>query len=163
MNVILWPDPRLKVPVPEMSAEQLADPELRGIAEQMYATMMLEGGIGLAANQVGLPQRMLVLDVGQGMEWYLNPKVDWVSDFRPVQEGCLSLPGFVTGMQRGYNLTVEHQSCAGTTMTGEVCGLRAHVLQHEIEHLDGKFFLDRVDAATRDRARAFSRKLRHSR
>ena len=156
MEIVLWPHPSLKratVPVADSGA-----PFVWGLLEQMYRAMKAAGGIGLAANQVGLRERVLVLDVGAGPEYFINPVQVGASGFRTVSEGCLSTPGLFIKLKRGDAVTVEHQLRDGTRRVESFRGLRAQVLQHEIEHLDGRFYLDHASPDLRDQLRALRRK-----
>jgi peptide deformylase len=134
-------------------------PEIEAMLDDMVQTMYDQVGIGLAAPQVGIPIRMLVLDAGKGAtRAYLNPVI--VEDGGEVvgEEGCLSLPGIFADVARSEWVVVEAQDRQGILFRQRAAGLLARVLQHEIDHLDGILFIDRVDKVTRDRIKRRIRK-----
>jgi len=104
-------------------------------------------GIGLAATQVGVMHRVLVyrVDPDAPVAAVVNPVIEWVSDDRePLEEGCLSLPGVLVEVERPIHVRVRAQDERGEEQTIEASGLEARVLQHEIDHLDGLVYLDRM-------------------
>ena len=155
-KILMWPDPKLKI----VSAKaDLSTPEAVAAAEQlaleMIQVMRAAQGAGLAAIQIGLPTRILVTD-----SWALfNPKITVRSpDTKLVKEGCLSLPGVFETVRRAtaIEISAEYQMEFGTSSPRgprklRLYGLQAQVIQHEMEHLDGKFFLDNVSPMKRAR------------
>jgi len=126
--------------------------ETQRLLDDMIETMYESVGIGLAATQVGIEQRMLVLDEGPGAaRAYLNPVI--VEQGGPVveEEGCLSLPGIFADVSRAEWVVVEARDRAWTPIRRRATGLLARVFQHEIDHLDGVLFIDHLDKVTRDR------------
>jgi peptide deformylase len=114
--------------------------------------MHAEVGIGLAASQVGIELRMLVIDEGRGgARAYLNPVILEQGGEQVGEEGCLSIPGVFADVARAEWVVVEAVDRAGTTIRRRASGLLARVFQHEIDHLDGILFLDRLDKVSRDR------------
>jgi peptide deformylase len=120
--------------------------EIQALAKNMLDTMYAADGIGLAANQVGIPVRIVVIDVGEGPITLFNPRiVNHGEDKAVLREGCLSVPGLTGEVERWKKITVE-----GMTQNGVGCekleaeGLLARALQHEIDHLDGVLFLDKA-------------------
>jgi len=111
----------------------------------MTDTMYDEVGIGLAAPQVGISLRLIVLadEDGRDVQALLNPAI--------IEEGCLSIPGVFAPVARAAWVKVEARDVDGQPVAITARGLRARVLQHEIDHLDGVLFIDRVDPMTRDR------------
>jgi len=128
-------------------------PEIRAIIADMTETMYDEVGIGLAAPQVGISLRLIVVadEEGRGVQALLNPAITERGGEVTAEEGCLSIPGVFAPVTRAARVKVEAQGVDGTPVTIDARGLRARVLQHEIDHLDGVLFIDRVDPVTRDR------------
>ncbi len=120
------------------------DDRLHILLDDMYETMKSHDGVGLAAPQVGILKRAVVVDVGQGKIELINPEIIEESGEQTGSEGCLSVPGVYGEVTRPSVVTVKAQDREGKwfKITGEE--LLARALCHEIEHLDGKLFLDRV-------------------
>jgi len=142
-------------PVLRRRAEAIATvtPEIRRLAEDMIDTMYDEVGIGLAAPQIGASVRLLVVgdEEGRGAQVLVNPVITEQGGTVTAEEGCLSLPGFFAPVTRAQWVQVEAQDLDGQPLSFTARGLRSRVFQHEIDHLDGVLFIDRVDAVTRDR------------
>jgi peptide deformylase len=149
LDVRLYGDPVLRrraAPVQEVT------PEIDGWLNDMIETMHTEVGIGLAATQVGIELRMLVVDEGRGTgRAYLNPVIVEQGGEQVGEEGCLSLPGVFADVRRAEWVVVEAMDRTGTSFRRRASGLLSRVLQHEIDHLDGILFIDRLDKVTRDR------------
>jgi peptide deformylase len=127
-------------------------PEIEALLDAMVETMHASVGIGLAATQVGIERRMLVLDEGKGVVGaYLNPVIVELGGTQVGEEGCLSLPGIYADVRRAEWVVVEAQDRIGAAIRRRAGGLLARVFQHEIDHLDGVLFIDRIDRVTRDR------------
>ena len=128
-------------------------PELRTMIANMTDTMYDEVGIGLAAPQVGISLRLIVLadEGGRGVQALLNPAIIEQGGEVTAEEGCLSIPGVFAEVTRAAWVKVEARDVDGNPVAITARGLRARVLQHEIDHLDGILFIDRVDPMTRDR------------
>lgn len=145
-NILLHPDPRLKkvaTPVPSVSDE------LRRLADDMLETMYDAPGIGLAAPQVAVMSRMIVMDCAKDDEAtpepmvLINPEVVWTSEERSVyDEGCLSIPEHYAEVERPTEVEVSWMNLDGKTQRERFDGLWATCVQHEIDHLDGKLFID---------------------
>jgi peptide deformylase len=134
-------------------------PEVEAMLDDMVATMYDQVGLGLAAPQVGIALRMLVLDAGKGTaRAYLNPVIVEQGGHVVGEEGCLSLPGIFADVARSEWVVVEAQDREGTQFRQRATGLLSRVLQHEIDHLDGVLFIDRLDKVTRDRIKRRIRK-----
>ena len=155
LPILEVPDPRLKAkaaPVAEVDAE------LRKLADDMLETMYKAPGIGLAANQVGVMKRVCVVDVADrkaGEEprpmVLVNPDIAWRSeDEETVEEGCLSLPNQYADVTRPRSVRVRYLDLEGTEQEVAAEGLLARCLQHEIDHLDGVLFIDRISALKRN-------------
>ncbi len=161
LKIVLWPNPILKKACEVVDP---ADPENQAILGAMYALMKASRGVGLAANQVGLTKRLLCLDVGSGPEYFINPTIKYVGGgVVELDEGCLSLPGFATKIPRWAEINVHHQLPNGTWTWTSAKGFRAQVLQHEVEHLDGGFFLSRAPPGIRDQGRLAAKLAKKSR
>jgi peptide deformylase len=144
--ILIHPDPRLKA-VADPIAE--VDDALRKLADDMLETMYAAPGIGLAAPQVGVLQRMLVMDcvkeegaAPQPMV-LINPEVKWSSDEKNVyEEGCLSIPEQFADVERPAEVEVTWNNLEGSEQSARFDGLWATCVQHEIDHLNGKLFID---------------------
>ena len=142
-------------PVLRRKAEPVREvtPEIRRVIDDMVDTMYEEVGIGLAAPQVGVPLRLMVVgdEDGRGAQAIINPVIVERSGEVTAEEGCLSLPGIFAPVTRAERIRVQAQDVHGRNLTIEARGLRARVLQHEMDHLDGILFIDHLDAMARDR------------
>ncbi|PHP28455.1 peptide deformylase [Limimaricola cinnabarinus] len=144
--ILIHPDPRLKTlaePVPAITDE------IRRLADDMLETMYDAPGIGLAAPQIGKLSRLLVMDATKEDEGaarpmvLVNPKVTWESEARSVyEEGCLSIPEQFADVERPAEVEVEWLGLDGKTHSERFDGLWATCVQHEIDHLDGRLFID---------------------
>ena len=149
LTVRLYGDPVLRqvaTPVREITAE------IKRIIADMTETMWHQVGIGLAAPQVGLPHRILVMDDGNGgAQALINPVIEDRSGTIREEEGCLSLPGVFGVVERTKTITVRAMDADGKPVSLEATGLKARIVQHELDHLDGVLFIDRLPPVTRDR------------
>ena len=149
LTVRLYGDPVLRqvaTPVREITAE------IKRIIADMTETMWHQVGIGLAAPQVGLPHRILVMDDGNGgAQALINPVIENRSGTIREEEGCLSLPGVFGVVERTKTITVRAMDADGKPVSLEATGLKARIVQHELDHLDGVLFIDRLPPVTRDR------------
>ena len=149
LTVRLYGDPVLRqvaTPVREITAE------IKQIIADMTETMWHQVGIGLAAPQVGLPHRILVMDDGKGgAQPLINPEIESRSGTIREEEGCLSLPGVFGVVERSKTITVRAMDADGKPVSFEAAGLKARIVQHELDHLDGVLFIDRLPPVTRDR------------
>ncbi|HEX9746828.1 MAG TPA: peptide deformylase [Methylomirabilota bacterium] len=149
LTVRLYGDPVLRqvaTPVREITAE------IKRIIADMTETMWHQVGIGLAAPQVGLPYRILVMDDGNGgAQALINPVIESRNGTIREEEGCLSLPGVFGVIERSKTITVRAMDADGKPVSLEATGLKARIVQHELDHLDGVLFIDRLPPVTRDR------------
>ena len=150
LKVRKYGDPALRrtaAPVGEVT------PEIRTMVADLTETMYDEVGIGLAAPQVGISLRLIVIsdEEGRGVQALVNPAIVDRGGEVTGEEGCLSIPGIFAPVTRAAWVKVEARSVDGEPLTINARGLRARVLQHEIDHLDGVLFIDRVDPMARDR------------
>jgi len=141
-----------------------ADADIRELVDDLFETMRAAKGIGLAANQVGVAQRVAVVDVGEDGELPLvliNPRIVEVGAERErAEEGCLSIPDLYAEVDRAYSVVLEAIDRDARPYRVTVAGLKARAVQHEIDHLDGILFLDRLSAVKRGLLMAKWKKLR---
>lgn len=153
LNVLHYPDPRLrKVAV----AVERVDAEIHALATAMLETMYAAPGIGLAATQVNVQKRLLVLDVSKeknAPQVFINPVILERSGEHDGEEGCLSVPGIYEEVRRAASIKVSALNLAGEPFSLEAEGLLAVCIQHEIDHLDGKLFVDYLSQLKRERIR----------
>jgi peptide deformylase len=128
-------------------------PEIRRLAADMVDTMYDEVGIGLAAPQVGISMRLMVVgdEEGRGVQVLVNPAITAQGGTITAEEGCLSLPGIFAHVTRSEWVTLQAQDLEGQPVSITARGLRARVFQHELDHLDGVLFIDRLEPVLRDR------------
>ncbi|HUF93257.1 MAG TPA: peptide deformylase [Candidatus Limnocylindria bacterium] len=128
-------------------------PQIRAVIADMVETMYDEVGIGLAAPQVGISLRLMVVghDDSRQAKALINPVITEQGGSITAEEGCLSLPGIFAPVTRAEWVKLEAQDPEGKPVSITARGLRARVFQHEMDHLDGVLFIDRLDAVTRDR------------
>jgi peptide deformylase len=131
------------------------DDELRKLIDDMFETMYACPGIGLAATQVDVHQRLIVMDLSEDQTQprvFINPEITPLTDeVAPYEEGCLSVPGFYEKVQRPARVHIKALDRDGNTFEEEADELLATCIQHEIDHLDGKLFVDYVSRLKRDR------------
>ncbi|MEW9616858.1 peptide deformylase [Shinella sp. S4-D37] len=151
--LIILPDPILRQ---VSNPIETVDSEVKKLADDMLETMYDAPGIGLAAIQIGVARRMLVLDVSKEGEdkkplVFINPDVVSASDTRSVyEEGCLSIPDYYAEVERPATITVKHLDRDGKEQLTEADGLLATCLQHEIDHLNGVLFIDHISKLKRE-------------
>lgn len=120
------------------------DKRLEILLDDMYETMKSKDGVGLAAPQVGILRRAAVVDIGEGRIELINPEIIKTSGSQTGSEGCLSVPGVFGQVERPNEVTVRAQDRFGETFEINGTELLARALCHEVEHLDGKLFIERV-------------------
>jgi peptide deformylase len=151
--LIILPDPILRQASKPI---ETVDGEVRKLAADMLETMYDAPGIGLAAIQIGVPRRMLVLDVSKEGDdktplVFINPEIVSSSDERSVyEEGCLSIPDYYAEVERPAKIKVRHLDAEGREQVTEADGLLATCLQHEIDHLNGILFIDHISKLKRE-------------
>jgi peptide deformylase len=156
LKVSLYGDPVLrKVAEPV----QAVTSEVKQIIQDMVETMWHQVGIGLAAPQVGISLRLFVMDDGKrAARALVNPVITERGGSVVEEEGCLSLPGIFADVERNKWVRLSAQDEEGRPISFEAQGLQAKVIQHEIDHLDGVLFIDRLPPVTRDRIKKRIRK-----
>ena len=151
--LIILPDPLLRQ---QSKPIEQVDAEITRLADDMLETMYDAPGIGLAAIQIGVPRRMLVIDISREDEdrkpvVFINPEILKVSDdVSTYEEGCLSIPDYYAEVERPAALTVGYIDREGKQQTVEADGLLATCLQHEMDHLNGVLFIDHISRLKRD-------------
>jgi len=162
-TILSYPDPRLKEVASEVTT---LDGRIAALCEDMAATMYAAPGIGLAATQVGEPLRVIVLDVhdkeegpGKHLMKLVNPVIAERDGAVVFEEGCLSVPDFTSPVTRARRVLLRAWTPDEKEIEIEAEDLLAVALQHELDHLDGKLFLDRLSRLKRDLYRARQRKL----
>ena len=156
MEVLIYPDPVLRRGGQPITA---FDQELAELATRMMEAMYEEGGVGLAAPQVGIEQKLLVLnpsgskDDRSGERVLCNPKIVRKKKWEFGEEGCLSFPGIQAEVERSVEITVAYQDLNGDEQQLKCDGWLARIVQHEIDHLEGVFFVDRLTATEKLRVK----------
>ena len=153
LNILKFPDPRLRTraePVTEF------DDALRQLVADMFETMYEAPGIGLAATQVDVHKRLLVMDVSEDKSRpmvLINPEILDAEGEEEMDEGCLSVPGYYETVRRAEKVRVRALNEHGESFEIEADGLEAVCIQHEMDHLEGKLFVDYLSSLKRDRIR----------
>lgn len=153
-DILILPDKRLRQVSEPVEA---VDTEIRSLIDDMFETMYEAPGIGLAAIQIGVPRRVITMDLARKDEdkqpaVFINPEVLWSSgETSTYEEGCLSIPEFYEEVERPAQIKVKYLDRDGREQVVEADGLLATCLQHEIDHLNGVLFIDYISKLKRDR------------
>ncbi len=153
LDILHFPDPRLRVKAKPVA--EVTDQHRRLIAD-MLETMYAAPGIGLAAVQVGVHERIIVVDVSDDSDQpqaFINPEILSKEGTEVMQEGCLSVPGVYEDVERAERIRVRARDRQGRPLEFDADGLLAVCIQHEIDHLDGKLFVDYLSDLKRQRIR----------
>lgn len=153
LEILEFPDPRLRTVAKPI--EQVDD-GIRKLAEDMLETMYEAPGIGLAATQVNVHKRLVVIDISEEKNQPLvliNPEYDILEGEQDYDEGCLSVPGYYEKVTRAEKILLRALDKSGEPYEMECEGLLSVCIQHEIDHLDGKLFVDRISKLKRERIR----------
>ncbi|HMN94091.1 MAG TPA: peptide deformylase [Hydrogenophaga sp.] len=155
LPILTYPDPRLHTVARPVVA---VDARIRTLITRMLATMYDANGIGLAATQVDVHERLIVIDVSESRDQpmvLINPEIEWASDEkRKGEEGCLSVPGIYDGVERSIAVRVRALDGEGTSRVVEADGLLAVCIQHEMDHLMGKVFVEYLSMLKRNRIKS---------
>ena len=155
LPILVYPDPKLHTVARPVEA---VDDALRALIADMFETMYAAKGVGLAATQVDVHRRLLVMDVSETRDQrmvLINPEIEWASDERiKGDEGCLSVPGIYDGVERAAHVRVRALDEHGHSRVIEAEGLMAVCIQHEIDHLNGKVFVEHLSALKRNRIKS---------
>jgi peptide deformylase len=143
LPILEYPDPRLRKKAKPVVT---VDDHIKRLVDDMFETMIDSHGIGLAASQVDVHQRVIVMDLmedGSQPRVFINPEIEVLNDTtEPYDEGCLSVPGFYETVARPSNVMISALDREGTPFKEKASGLLAICIQHEIDHLEGKLFVD---------------------
>jgi peptide deformylase len=153
LTILEFPDPRLRK---KAAPVDHVDDALRALIDDMFETMYAAPGIGLAATQVDVHRRLLVADVSSDKSAphvFINPVIVEKDGVTVTEEGCLSVPGYYEEVTRAEHIRVRYLDRDGRDCEDELEGLLAVCVQHEIDHLDGKLFVDYLSEAKRSRIR----------
>jgi peptide deformylase len=153
MNILHYPDPRLRTVARPVSA---VDEKVRQLLDDMLETMYEAPGIGLAATQVNVDKRVVVIDVSEEKNQPLcliNPEITRLEGVEEMDEGCLSVPGVFETVQRAERVSIRALDREGASFEMTADGLLAVCIQHEIDHLDGKLFVDYLSLLKQKRIR----------
>ena len=160
LNILHFPDPRLRTKAVEVTA---FDESLKTLVNDMFETMYEAPGIGLAATQVDKHIRLLVMDVSEDKDKpqvFINPQILSADGSEEMDEGCLSVPGYYETVSRAEKVHVRAQDENGDFFEVHADDLEAVCIQHEMDHLEGKLFVDYISSLKRDRIRKKLEKLK---
>ncbi len=153
LPILEYPDPRLRTRAKPVT---VFDAALQQLIDDMFATMYAAPGIGLAASQVNVHRRLIVIDVskeGTEPQVFINPEILQRDGVEVMEEGCLSVPGIYDEIERAQHVRLRSQDRHGQVSERELDGLLAICIQHEMDHLEGKLFVDYLSDLKRDRIR----------
>ena len=153
LNILEFPDPRLRT---RAEAVTEFDENLKTLVSDMFETMYQAPGIGLAATQVNVHKRLLVMDISENRNdplVLINPEILDAQGEEEMDEGCLSVPGYYETVRRAENIKVRAQDQDGEFFEIDADGLKAVCIQHEMDHLEGKLFVDYISNLKRERIR----------
>ncbi|UHQ20310.1 peptide deformylase [Lysobacter sp. KIS68-7] len=156
LPILEFPDPRLRTKAATIEPAQLADPAFQRLVDDMFETMYEAPGIGLAASQVDVHQRFMVIDVTEEKNRplvFVNPEILERSGEQVYQEGCLSVPNIFADVTRANEILVRALDRHGQPFELRVDGLLAVCIQHEMDHLEGKLFVDYLSPLKREMVR----------
>jgi len=158
LNILEYPDPRLKKVASPVSA---FTPEIEKLVRDMAETMYAAPGVGLAATQVDVHKRIIVIDISDtkdDLRVFINPELRAAEGEAECEEGCLSVPGYYDKVTRAERITVRAFDERGQPFTLDAEGLLAVCIQHEMDHLEGKVFVEKLSPLKRARLLAKLRK-----
>jgi peptide deformylase len=156
LPILEFPDPRLRTKARPVDAAEIPAPEFQAKLDAMFHTMYEAPGIGLAASQVDDHRRFMVIDISEDKQQplvFINPEIVKADGHQVYQEGCLSVPGIFADVTRANQITVKAIGRDGQPFEVEADGLLAICIQHEMDHLEGKLFVDYLSALKREMVR----------
>ena len=165
LSILEFPDPRLRTKAQAVDPARIADPAFQTLLDDMFQTMYEAPGIGLAASQVDVHQRFMVIDVSEEKnqpQVFINPEIVAADGHQVYQEGCLSVPGIFADVTRADQITVKALGRDGQPFELSTDGLLAICIQHEMDHLEGKLFVDYLSPLKRDMVRKKLEKARRN-
>ncbi|MCC5098670.1 peptide deformylase [Xanthomonas campestris] len=163
LPILEFPDPRLRTKAVPVDAAEVVSPAFQTLLDDMFQTMYEAPGIGLAASQVDVHKRFMVIDVSEekdAPQVFINPEIVTRQGEQVYQEGCLSVPGIFADVSRADAITVRYLDRQGQPQELSTDGLLALCIQHEMDHLDGKLFVDYLSPLKREMVRKKLAKLR---
>jgi peptide deformylase len=165
LSILEFPDPRLRTKAQPVDPARIADSEFQTRLDDMFHTMYEAPGIGLAASQVDDHRRFMVMDISEEKDQpmvFVNPEIVAADGHQVYQEGCLSVPGIFADVTRADRITVKAWGRDGQPFELQADGLLAICIQHEMDHLEGKLFVDYLSPLKRDMVRKKLEKARRS-
>jgi len=156
LPILEFPDPRLRTKAAPVDAGHVTTPAFQRLLDDMFETMYDAPGIGLAASQVDVHQRFMVIDISEEKnqpQVFINPELSDKTGEQVYQEGCLSVPGIFADVTRADEITVRFLDRQGQAQELRADGLLAVCIQHEMDHLDGKLFVDYLSPLKREMVR----------
>ena len=153
LDILVYPDPRLRK---RAKPVEVVDQSIRQLVKDMAQTMYAAPGIGLAATQVNVAKRIVVIDISEAhdqLQVFINPVISSSGETIESEEGCLSVPGIIEPVTRFSQANVTALDSDGVPIELYTEGLLAICIQHEVDHLDGKVFVDYLSQLKRDRIR----------
>jgi peptide deformylase len=154
LEILQYPDPRLNKPAERV---EKIDAATKKLVEDMAETMYAAPGVGLAATQVDVHKQIIVIDVSEDhsdLRVFINPEITRREGLAVNQEGCLSVPGIYDNVERAESVTVTALDKNGSRFTLNASGMLATCIQHEMDHLEGKVFVERLSELKQNRVRA---------
>ncbi|HEX6993293.1 MAG TPA: peptide deformylase [Gammaproteobacteria bacterium] len=151
LPILEYPDPRLRIRAERVT---VVDDDVKRLVEDMFETMYSAPGIGLAATQVDVHKRVIVIDVSEARDQpycFINPEILSADGRESFEEGCLSVPGLYEFVERAERIKVRALDKNGEPFELEADGLLAQCIQHEMDHLEGKLFVDYLSPLKRER------------
>jgi peptide deformylase len=156
LPILEFPDPRLRTKAALLDAAEVTTPAFQELIDNMFHTRYDAPGIGLAASQVDVHQRFMVIDVSEEKDTpqvFINPEIVASEGGQVYQEGCLSVPGIFADVSRANDITVRYLDRQGQPRELTTDGVLAVCIQHEMDHLDGKLFIDYLSPLKREMVR----------
>jgi peptide deformylase len=154
LTILEFPDKRLRTVAEEVT---VVDADIKTLVDNMLETMYVAKGVGLAATQVNIHKRVIVMDISENKDepiCLINPNIIKTSGVEESEEGCLSVPGFFETVSRAEQITVKALNRDGESFEMEADDLLAVCIQHEMDHLQGKLFVDYLSTFKRNRIKA---------
>lgn len=156
LPILEFPDPRLRTKAATVEAAQVTTAGFQKLLDDMFETMYDAPGIGLAASQVDVHLRFMVIDISEGKDApmvFINPEITARDGDQVYQEGCLSVPGIFADVTRSNTITVRYLDREARAQELTIDGLLAVCIQHEMDHLEGKLFVDYLSPLKREMVR----------